>query len=287
MAKGSITNILFYNIQLRGNEQSEVNDVKRSITVTNEAPSVSGRDMPSIDEVKYLIKYSNGAQERCVTVKDYADRISKMPARYGSPFRYGITEENNKIMIYTIGLDANGKLTDILPDVLKENIQNYLSEYKMINDYIEIKSGRIINLQFEVDLFIDKNYNTSDVLTNVITCIKDYMKINKLQMGDDIFVGDIEKEISKIDGVLNLINLRVYNIYDDTKGYSSTRITQKIKTDSECTYPNNPEASENTEEIGRDCIDLYYSDKMLYTENDTMFEIKYPEKDIICRAKTR
>ena len=287
VAKGSITNILFYNIQLRGNEQSEVNDVKRSITVTNEAPSVSGRDMPSIDEVKYLIKYSNGAQERCVTVKDYADRISKMPARYGSPFRYGVTEENNKIMIYTIGLDANGKLTDILPYVLKENIQNYLSEYKMINDYIEIKSGRIINLQFEVDLFIDKNYNTSDVLTNVITCIKDYMKINKLQMGDDIFVGDIEKEISKIDGVLNLIDLRVYNIYDDTKGYSSTRITQKIKTDNECAYPNNPEATENTEEIGRDCIDLYYSDKMLYTENDTMFEIKYPEKDIICRAKTR
>ena len=30
------------------------------------------------------------------------------------------------------------------------------------------------------------------------------MDINKLQMGDDIFVGDIEKEISKLDGVLNL-----------------------------------------------------------------------------------
>ena len=75
----------------------------------------------------------------------------------------------------------------------------------MINDFIEIKSGRIVNLQFEIDLFVDKNYNTSDVLTNVINAVKKYMDINRLQMGDDIFVGDIEKEISKVDGVLNLI----------------------------------------------------------------------------------
>ena len=42
-----------------------------------------------------------------------------------------------------------------------------------------------------------------------------------------------------------------------------------------------------TEEENRSCIDLKASDKMLYTENDTMFEIKYPNKDIICRVKTR
>lgn len=279
VAQGAIKSIAYLKI-----DNDVDNDVKRSISVTNKIPSVSGRDMPSVEEIKHLIKYNNGAQERCVTIKDYHDRISKLPSRYGCPFRYGVTEENNKIMIYLIGLDKDGKLTNVLPNILIENIQNYISEYKMINDFIEIKSGRIINLQFEVDLFVDKNYNTSDVLSNVINSIKKYMDIKTLQMGDDIFVGDIEKEISKIDGVLNLIDLRVYNIYGDE--YSETRTTQQIKSVEEC-YANQPELDINGIEENRSLINLIASDKMLYTENDTMFEIKYPEKDIICRVKTR
>jgi hypothetical protein len=240
--------------------------------------------MPSTEEIKYMIKFNNGAQNRCVTVKDYHDRISKLPARYGAPFRHGVIEENNKIMIYTLGLNDSGKLTNILPDILRENMQNYLSEYRMINDLIEIKSGRIINLQFEIDLYVDKNYNTSDVLTKVTNAVTKYMDINALQMGDDIFVGDIEKEISKTDGVLNLIDLRVYNIFGGT--YSNTKTMQKIKTYAEC-QTNAEEAINGTPELNRDRIDLEASDNMLYTENDTMFEIKYPKKDIIFRVKTR
>jgi hypothetical protein len=283
VAQGTITNISYLNAILRGDDSNISNNVKRSISVTNTTPSVSGRDMPSVDEIKYLIKYNNGAQERCVTLKDYHDRISKLPTRYGCPFRYGVTEENNKIMIYTLGLTSDGKLSDVLPDILVENLINYLSEYRMINDFIEIKSGRIINLQFEIDLFVDKNYNTSDVITNVIETVKSYMDINKLQMGDDIFVGDIEKEISKIDGVLNLIELRVYNIF--TGEYSPTKTMQQIKTPEECATSIEDDLSDIT--MDRDCINLKASDKMLYTENDTMFEIKFPEKDIICRVKTR
>lgn len=281
VAQGAINNIVFLNSVMRGEDKSITNEVRRTITVINTTPSVSGRDMPSIDELKYLIKYNNGAQERCVTIKDYHDRISKLPPRYGCPFRYGVIEENNKIMIYLLGLDENGKLTSVLPQVLCDNIQNYLSEYRMINDYVEIKSGRIINLQFEIDLYVDKNYNTSDVLTNVINCVKTYMDINKLQMGTDIFVGDIEKEISKIDGVQNLIELRVYNIFGT--GYSSDRTQQQVKTFQECVANEEENDFEFTED--RECINLKASDKTLYTENDTMFEIRYPEKDIICRVK--
>ena len=282
-AEGAINTITYLNVVLRGSDMVKKNDVKRSISGINITPSVSGRDMPSVDEIKYLIKYYNGAQNRCVTIKDYHDRISKMPPRYGCPFRYSASEENNKIMIYVLGLDENGKLTKVLPEILCNNMVNYLSEYKMINDYVEIKPGRIINLQFEVDMFVDKNYNTSDVVTNVINCIKNYMSINKLHMGDDIFVGDIEKEVSKIDGVLNLIEMRVYNIYDNN--YSKEMTRQQIKTTENCVM--NEEIDTVGMEENRSCIDLRASDKMLYTDNDTMFEIRYPEQDIICKVKTR
>lgn len=286
VAQGAITNINYLNATLRGSISEKIDKVRRSITVVNTTPSVSGKDMPSLAEIKHLIKYNNGAQERCVTIKDYHDRISKLPPRYGCPFRYGVSEENNKIMIYLLGLSATGKLTETLPNALCENLQNYLSEYKMINDFIEIKSGRIINIQFEVDIFVDKNYNPSDVVTNVIKSIQDYMSINNHEMGDDIFVGDIEKEVSKVDGVLNLIEMRAYNIFDTKEGYSRTKTMQQIMTPYMCSM--DAEESDNSEpEENRQRIDLKASNKMLYSENDTMLEIKYPEKDIICRVKIR
>ena len=60
---------------------------------------------------------------------------------------------------------------------------------------------------------------------------------------------------------------------------------QQIKSFSECC--NNGEEADSGEMINRDCIDLKASDKMLFCENDTMLEVKYPERDIICRVKTR
>jgi hypothetical protein len=282
VAEGAITNITYQNIITRGEDINKSTAVKRSLVVTNTTPSVSGKDMPSVAEIKNLIKYNKGAQERCVTLKDYHSRILQMPPKYGCPFRVGVSEENNKVMIYMLGLNENGGLTDILPNVLCENLINYLSEYKMINDFIEMKSGRIINIQFEIDIFVDKNYNTSDVITNVSKKVQEYMDINNREMGDDVFVGDIEKEISKIDGVENLIELRVYNVYNNE--YSTTRTTQQIVSYSECV---NSEEVDMGNSENRDRIDLKASDKMLFCENDTMLEIKYPSKDIICQVKQR
>ena len=278
---GAIKNIVEGKYVLRGSNGNTKTNVKRSISVNNLTPSVSGKDMPSNEEIRYLIKYHNAAQERCVTLKDYVDRVMKMPARYGCPFRVSASEENNKVMLYFLGVNQDRTLSAELPDILCENLENYLSEYRSINDYVEMKSGRIINLQFEIDLFIDKNYNPSDVIFNVSSKVRDYMDVNGHQMGDDIFVGDIEKEISKIDGVANLIDLRVYNIY--SSGYSQDKTCQEIQSNIDCA-----EESENTSnESGRDMINLKASHKMLYSENDSMFEIKYPDKDIICRPMLR
>lgn len=293
IAKGTLNQILTLKCEIgkcirNDDDQKIVNAVKNSLSVTNTIPSVSGKDMPTEDEIRNMIKYNNGAQNRCVTVKDYENRILQMPPKYGTPFRIGAIEENNKIMIYLLGIDYLGHLSSVLPAQLVKNIINYLSLYRTINDFIEIKSGRIINISFEVDLYIDKNYNKSDVVTNVINTIKDYMDINKHQMGEDIFIGDLEKEISKVDGVINLIDLRVYNEYGD--GYSSTMTSQEPYVESTCDFNSlsggetDAETSVNSNSIR---IDLSASDSILYTDNDSMLEIKYPEKDIRVRIKSR
>lgn len=264
-----------------GNDTELAANIIRSIEVTNTIPSVSGKDAPTVDEIRAMIKYNNASQERCVTVKDYENRVQMMPARYGCPFRVSAIEENNKIMIYLLMVDYLGQLTDVLPSEMLINIQNYLSKYRTINDFVEIKSGRIVNLSFEADLYFDKNYNASDVLKSVINTIKDYMDINKHMLGEDIYVSDLEKEISKVDGVINLIDLRVFNEYGP--GYSKTLISQQTIEVSEADGYD-PTVSGEAE---RSEVDLDASDYILNSDSDEMFEIKNPEVDIRVRLKAR
>lgn len=277
VAKGKINQIAFLSAEIgrcvaSNKDANIITAVRNSIRCENTTPSISGKDAPTVDEIKNMIKYNSGAQERCVTLKDYVNRVQMMPPRYGCPFRIGAIEVNNKVMLYLLGTNYNGKLSDVIPDQVVKNIVNYLSMYRSINDFVEIKSGRIINLSFEADLYIDKNYNASDVMGNVINTIKNYMDINKYQLGDDIYISDLEKEICKVDGVLNIIELRVFNEFGDN--YSPTRCSQTvIQTDDE--------------EANRQQIDLEASDFILVSDSDEMFEIKFPETDIKIRAKQR
>jgi len=275
VAQGAISSIskLLTNFPMgaKANEATKA-AVRNSIRVINTTPSVSGKDMPTVQEMKYLIKYNKGAQNRCVTTKDYIDRVLMMPPKYGTPFRVGCAEDNNKIMLYLLGIDYQQKLDAALPSLLTENIQNYLTEYRMINDFVEIKPGRIINLSVEVDVHVDKNYNMSDVVSLIIAKVRDYFDINKRNMGDDLYVGDLKKEISKLDGVANLIDLRVYN--ETCDGYSSTQTNQELYMAGDC----NRQQEEKVP--GRYRIDLEASDGIIYSDGDTMLEIKWPEKDI-------
>ena len=283
VAKGAINRVSYLNAEFRNRQLAET--MARTIRVENTTPSVSGKDMPSERELKYLIKYNKASQERCVTVKDYIDRILRLPPKYGTPFRVGVMEENNKIMVYLLGIDYQNHLDTALPITLVKNIENYLSGYRMINDFVEIKTGRIINLSFDVNVITDRNYNKSDIINQIITTVKNYMDVNKHFMGEEIYVSDIEKEISKIDGVINLISLDVFNEYGN--GYSSTRIAQET-TDAE--YGNRGEftnVGSNYSNGEVEMVDLGATDGILYNDGDTMMEIKYPENDIRVRVKEK
>lgn len=100
------------------------------------------------------------------------------------------------------------------------------------------------------------------------------MDINNHELGDDIYISDLEKEITKIDGLLNIIDLRIYNEYGDR--YSSTVCSQDVIEDVD------------NKELNRSLIDLEASDYMLVSDSDEMFEIKYPsQQDIKIRFKLR
>jgi hypothetical protein len=260
-----LTSIGIADININGSSSPMNTSVRASIRVNNPIPAIGGRDEPSIEELRNLVRHNFSAQNRAVTINDYKTRISLMPGDFGSPFRCGIFEEQNKIKIFTVNLDSEGKLSNQSSTTLQQNIATYLSDYRMINDYIEISNARIINLAFEIDLVIDKQFTQSQIISETINTVKSYLDINNWNIGDDIYLGQLLEKISNISGVINVVDIRVFNKVGNPY-YSINEISQ-------------PYINDETRQI--DLLGEY----RLFGEPNAMFEIKKPEFDIICRVK--
>lgn len=249
-------------IPIINGDDSQINRVIReSISVNNPIPALGGKEEPSVDEIRNLVRYNFSAQDRCVTIKDYQSRIPLMPGQFGVPFRTGVWEERNKINVSILALDENGKLTTQSTSALKQNIAEYLADFRMINDYVTIKNGRVYNLSFEIDVFAEKAIPKGQVISGVINQVKDYFDINKWDMGDNIYISQLVENINNVGGVLNVTDLRVFNKVNENGKYSLNEVAQ-------------PYIDEETRQI--DLLGRY----TLFGEPNGMFEIKYPNKDI-------
>lgn len=252
------------NMIVNGNNEMTNKAVRDSLKVNNAFPALGGRDMPSVEEIRNMVRYNFASQNRAVTIKDYQTRIAQMPGKFGIPFRCGVFEEQNKIKIYTLGLDSNGKLSNTSTSTIRENITTYLADYRMLNDYIQVTNGRIVNLGFEIDLYIDKKYPQSQIISQVINEVKNYLDISKFQMGDNIYMSPLTEIINNVGGVLNVLDVRVYNKVNGQ--YSLNEISQ-------------PYLDGDTRQID------ISSNFTLFGEPTTMFEIKFPSTDIVVRVK--
>ena len=261
---GVITNIDNVEFNINGPLSTTNTQVELSLRVTNVTPAVGGADQPTIEELRNMIAYNFAAQDRAVTLNDYKSLIETMPATFGAPAKVNVMEEDNKVKIKLLSYDANGNLIDTVSNTLKNNIIGYLSEYRMINDYIDITSGEVIDLGLEIDLVTDKNSTTTDIVKNTIQDVISFFAIEKRKMGDPLFVGDLMKEIGNVSGVVNVVDVRVYG---KTGGnYSSSEVSQ--------TYKNAA-----TKEI-------LQSDMTIYMKSNQIYQIRFPNVDIKVRTKT-
>jgi hypothetical protein len=252
------------NMVINGPDANMNNSVKNSLKVNNAFPALGGKDSPSVEEIRNMVRYNFASQNRAVTIKDYQTRIAQMPGKFGIPFRCGVFEEQNKVKVYILGLDSNSKLSNTSTSAIRDNISTYLADYRMLNDYVQITNGRIVNLSFEVDLFIDKKFPQSQIISQVISEIKKYMDISKYEMGDNIYMSPLIEIINNVGGVMNVLDVRVFNKVNGI--YSLNEISQ-------------PYLDGDTRQI-----DLS-ADYTLFGEPTTMFEIKFPSNDIVVRVK--
>ena len=106
----------------------------------------------------------------------------------------------------------------------------YLEQFRMINDALDFGfelpggpfSGYFINFGVYFKVNADRRFNKSDVKLEVINCIKDYFKTDKMQFAQAINLGELRYQILGKDGVIGINELKLFQETTEIEDFSAT-----------------------------------------------------------------
>jgi len=237
--------------------------VINSLSCLNVTAAIGGANIPTTEEVRNYTTFNFSAQNRAVTINDYEALLRKMPSNFGAPAKVAISEEDNKIKISVLSYDTNGKLIPVISDTLKNNIANYLSNYRMINDYIFVTSANVIDLTFDISLVLDATQNQGVVISNVIVLVENFMSPVNREMGQNVNISDIRRIIQSENGVIAISDISIFNNVGGQ--YSSSETSQRYI------------------DLATRQIELI--DDTIFAEPTQIYQVRFPGQDIRIRVK--
>jgi hypothetical protein len=237
--------------------------VINSLSCLNVTAAIGGANIPTTEEVRNYTTFNFSAQNRAVTINDYEALLRKMPSNFGAPAKVAISEEDNKIKISVLSYDTNGKLIPVISDTLKNNIANYLSNYRMINDYIFVTSANVIDLTFDISLVLDATQNQGVVISNVIVLVENFMSPVNREMGQNVNISDIRRIIQSENGVIAISDISVFNNVGGQ--YSSSETSQRY--------------------IDSATRQIELIDDTIFAEPTQIYQVRFPGQDIRIRVK--
>ena len=262
---GSLTqvntsNIVFINPNLANTTLA--NQIFSSIATNNPLAADGGMDGDTVEEIRQNSLGNFQNQLRTVTTQDYLVRALSMPANLGviakahaQPQKIGdyqAGELPTVLDLYILSYNIDKKLRTASA-LLKRNLQTYLSEYRMINDSINIKDAYIINIGVNFDIIVSPNFNNSETITKCINSVANYFLIDKWQINEPILIKDLFILLDKVQGVQTVQDVQIVNLTGTSLGYSDFAYD----------------------------VNGAMIDNVIYPSIDPMvFEVKYPNKDI-------
>jgi hypothetical protein len=252
-------NIQFLNSNLNSVTAQTIFD---SLAVTNPLAADGGGDGDTVEEIRQNSSANFSSQLRNVTQDDYLVRTLSMPAKYGVISKAYIEptkaqslsagESQSVLDLYVLSYNVNNQLTTASP-ALKQNVTTYLSQYRMVNDSVNIKDAFIINIGVNFDIITLPEYNSNQVLADCIVALKDYFAIDKWQINQPIVLRNIYILLDKIVGVQTVKSVNITNLTGTNLGYSPYAYDMSAATISNVVYP---------------------------SLDPSIFEVKYPNQDI-------
>jgi hypothetical protein len=250
-----IGTVSFY---VNGPSETTNSSVVNSLRANNVTAAVGGAGVPSLEEIRNYVSFNFSAQKRAVTVQDYESIIRNMPSEFGAPAKVSITENDNKILIQLLSYDTSGKLTNLVSNTLRQNVANYLSNYRMMNDYISILSAEVIDLSIEVSIVLDSAQNSGQIISNVIDKVNTYFNPQTRQLGQNVYLSELRSIIQNQNGVLTVAGLNVYNMVG---GQYSSAQTSMVYSDP---------ATNQIQPV----------DDTIFAQPSQVYQIRYPNKDV-------
>lgn len=263
-----LTDVSNVDAQMMGTNPNTKQQVIASLRVTNPIPAIGGNALPTVNELRKYIAANYAAQNRCVTIEDYISRCYQMPGKFGSPFKVYGTVEDNKVKLYVLTREASGRLITNSTSDIKRNLLRYITPFRMVNDYVEINDAKVVNVQIESDLYVDKSYNINEVKANAIQVIQNFMNVDNWEMNENIYISQIVDKLRDVPGVINVVDLRFYNM--ESGGYSDTVHFQAV-------------SDRLLLSTGGFRTRIEYIDNTILGTPLSMFEVKYPDRDILVR----
>ena len=248
---------------VNGPSESTNTAVVNSLRCTNVTAAIGGAGLPTLEEIRNFVSFNFSAQNRAVTINDYEALIRKMPGQFGAPAKVSVVEEDNKIRVKILSYDTSGALTSIVSNTLLNNLAEYLSNYRMINDYISIETADVIDLAVEASVVLDASQNQGVVVGTIINKISDYFNPSTRQLGGNVNISEINKIIQSENGVISLTELNVFNKVGGE--YSSSETSMKY-------------ADSSTKQIEP-------TDNTIFALPTQIYQIRYPNKDITVKVK--
>jgi hypothetical protein len=162
-----------------------------------------------------------------------------------------------------LAYDESGSLTEIVSNTLKNNVANYLSNYRMINDYISIQSANVIDLGINIDVVLDNSQNQGTVISQIVNIITEYLSPSNRQMGQNVYISEIRRLVQSENGVISVADIQVFNKVGGQ--YSSSQTSQRY-------------SNEDTKQIE-------LIDDTIFAEPSQTYHLRFPSKDVIVRVK--
>ena len=258
----TINQIGTVSFAVNGPSDSVNRSVINSLQCNNVTAAIGGSNLPTTEDVRNMVAFNFAAQNRAVTVNDYNSIIRTMPSQFGAPAKVAITEENNKIKIKMLSYDTSGSLTNVVSNTLKQNVANYLSNYRMINDYISIEAAETIDLSVTVDVVLDNSQNQGAVIAKVIQLVSEFFNPLVRELGQNVNISELRRILQSENGIVSVSDVLFFNQVGGQ--YSSAQTSM-------------PYADPLTRQIQPT------ADTIFATPTQT-YQIRYPNKDINVRV---
>jgi len=252
-------NIVFEDLNSIQNFGYEVEQQLKTLQCININPATGGREKESIDSIKNNAIAFFNSQGRVITLQDYQVRCMSMPSEYGRPFRvYARKNTNNNlgVELVVLGLNSEGKIST-LNGIIKNNIESYIKRFKSFSDTINIVDGKIVNIAIDFTIVPNPNFDKSECIVEGLNIVKDSLKTSLTNFNDNIVISDLIYKIQSSNKIYSVSNMKILNRYGvfSNKNYSN--------------YSFN--ITSNT------------INGVLSFPEDVLWEVKYPNSDIICR----